>query len=356
MNKTRKSSIINEIMQYPIITILFLILVLYFFLNVESDLINLQDVQINIRHTSPFLFIVIGQALVMRMGGFDLSVGAILSASAVIFASFNAGDMNSWLALGIAMILCVLIGATNGLLVAICKSYLPSTKSKWIGFFRQILPSIIVTLISMHVIRRGLSAIFGTSTFSLHDTTTESFQRFFSESVFFEASAAIWIPYLLLIMLCIFFNKFRIGKRNGLLGYNGDEQQSKKELLTKTLIVYIFSALCAGFAGILIAMRSFAGVFLLIGSTYEWGRISIAIVLISGICIFSTRGRIAGLVFGILTWATLYYGLIVLRAPPREAQIIIRSIMFILISINILQSVIITRFISKHECKEIPKP
>jgi rhamnose transport system permease protein len=86
----------------------------------------------------------LGLTVVVVLGEIDISLASILALGAVLFSKFSAFHISLWFAVPIVIVVCILLGALNGALVA-----------------RLRLPSLAVTLGTMGAYR-GLAFIIGT--------------------------------------------------------------------------------------------------------------------------------------------------------------------------------------------------
>jgi ribose/xylose/arabinose/galactoside ABC-type transport system permease subunit len=88
--------------------------------------------------SAPVLLIAFGMTIVLMTAGIDLSVGSMVALVACVMASFPAGPEFWWTAVPLGLALALLLGATNGALIA------------WLD-----VPPIITTLGTM-ILYRGL--------------------------------------------------------------------------------------------------------------------------------------------------------------------------------------------------------
>ena len=111
-----------------------------------------------LRQIAPILLIGVAQSYVLITGNIDLSIGSVVGMSTMISATLmSKGYMSPIPAMLITLLFCLLIGATNGYLVAKCK-----------------LPPFIATLGTM-TIARGIAQIVN------NNYNTDSIMKFFPE-------------------------------------------------------------------------------------------------------------------------------------------------------------------------------
>lgn len=68
--------------------------------------------------SAPVLLLAFGMTIVLMTAGIDLSVGSMVALVACVMASFPAGPAFWWTAVPLGLALAVLLGATNGVLIA----------------------------------------------------------------------------------------------------------------------------------------------------------------------------------------------------------------------------------------------
>ena len=320
----------RRIMQLPFFTILALIISIIFFSRVPhfTSAMNLQNL---FQQNSFIILIVAGQALVMLSGNFDLSVGAVSSASIVVFANLLNNDISSWLALILTLFLCVWIGVVNAVLVTICKRILPSVKSKYILFAIQRLPSIIITLLIAFFIRKILMLTWDGPNIIIGEMELSTLRSPFGMNMI------SLLAYLLFFLLCILLAISKTGKKIYMLGSSIErEELSKSEESMTMMKIYGISALLSGLAGLIVFLRMGIAHPLIL-SPYEWT--SIAISIIAGICILGGRGKLIGVFFGVVLWGMLFNGLTLLGIASYTRHLVVWVLMFVLIILNILQSI-----------------
>ena len=105
--------------------------------------LNLDQILLAMRFTTVAGMLALGLMVVVVLGEIDLSQAALVAFGAVIFAACSEWGLPFWTALPIVIVLCVLLGAFNGVLVA-----------------RVGLPSLAVTIGTLAAYR-GLAFIIG---------------------------------------------------------------------------------------------------------------------------------------------------------------------------------------------------
>ncbi len=264
----------------------------------------------NILVLGSFLAIVaFGQGLVILTGGIDLSVAAIITASAV-FMSAITGAMGNSALVGVLLTLGVgiLIGLFNGIGVAYLK-----------------IPPFIMTLATGVM---ATSILLGQTNGSPSGASPPVLRELFGTGRIFGIPITIFFFAALVFVGWLIQSRTTYGQRLYAVG-NGEIVARISGLPVKQLItsVYVVSGLCCAIAGIML-LGFTAGANLSIGNDYLLP--SIAAVVVGGTAIRGGTGRHLGTVAGVLLlttvstdisamqlsegWKQIVYGAIVLAA------------------------------------------
>lgn len=276
-----------------------------------------------VNRAAPVMLLAIGMTLVFATGGIDLSVGAVMAISGAVAATIirpdyvkgviEYGEMQPlFLVLLIPLALSALAGLWNGVLVA------------YIG-----IQPIIATLILM-VAGRGIAQLItqGQIVVFIH----EPFQ--YIGSGFF-----LGIPFPIILVLALFILTYLLTRKTGLglfieaIGANSTASRFMgiKERLIK-LSVYMFSALCAGLAGLIVcadikaADANNAGLFLELDA--------IAAVIIGG-TLWGGRFTLLGSIVGTLIIQSLTTTILTRGIAP-EVTLVFKAV--VIIAVALIQS------------------
>ena len=218
-------------------TIIAGLLVIMIFSILRSDAFFTFRNLINIsRQISLQVIIAIGATLIMCVGEFDLSIGALASLGGVIGAMLAVAGVPIGLCFLIPVLICLILGWINGWIV---------TKFNVLSF--------ITTL--------GMSTILAGFTYWLTDGAT-IFQNIPRSFTFIGSKSLAQIPYLTLIMLLLSFSFWYI-MRNTVFGrklyaIGGNEAASQVSGINVKANKRIAFALCGGLSamtGVLMASR-----------------------------------------------------------------------------------------------------
>lgn len=213
-------------------------------MSMASDVFATQQNLFNVTRNFAFVGIIaLGMTAVIITGGIDLSVGSVLVLSGMVIGmTMNAG-MPFWMAAPLALATALAIGAFNGILIA------------YIGF-----PPFVVTL-GMLSIARSLAMVLSNNRMVYEfgpdqATLTALGGGFVNLHLPFLYAIQIPIPVLFLVVMALItgfaFRLTRWGRHVFAIG--GNEQAAILTGIPVRVVkvsVYMFSALCAGVAGIL---------------------------------------------------------------------------------------------------------
>lgn len=240
-----------------------------------------------LKRAAPLMILAIGQYFVVVSGGFDLSVGSLVTAEVVIAARLIDGQESatSWvipLLLGVG----VLIGLVNGLITT-----------------RLLVPSFIVTL-GMLLVLDG--AVFLWTGGAPRGALSPSFRVFGRGGVDVPLLGAVpWSVVILLVVLvaAVLFMRGGVGRTLVAVGDNEDAVRlagGKVEQLK--ILAFVLSGLLAALAAILLG--GFAGVSAQVGQGLEFR--AITAVVLGGVLLGGGRGSVVAAAAGALSLEALF--------------------------------------------------
>jgi ribose transport system permease protein len=251
---------------------------------------SLQNLSIIAQQASINLVLAAGMTFVILTGGIDLSVGSILSISAVAAMLTSLTPELSALSVPAALLCGLLFGLVNGALIAFMK-----------------LPPFIVTLGSLTAVR-GLARLVG------HDSTIYNPDIGFA---FIGNGDVLGVPWLVIIACAVIAVSWVVLRRTVLglqiyaVGGNAEAARlSGIKVWGVLLFVYAVSGLLAGLGGVMSASRLYAANGLQLGQSYELD--AIAAVILGGTSFVGGVGSIGGTLIGALIIAALSNGLVLL--------------------------------------------
>lgn len=242
-----------------------------------------------------------GQTLVVLMGGIDLSVGAIITVTAILLPLISpAWDPTGLVGIALAVAVAMGIGLLNGAGAA---------------FLR--VPPIIMTLAMATFLQGLLVIVAGGSAVTVSNPAVILLGQ--SRPLGIPAGILLWAVVSIVVLLLI--HRMPIGARFLAIGANPLAARLSGVSLTRNmLLLYSLSGLFAGIAGVLVLGMNRQG-YVGIGDPYLLT--SIAAVVLGGTSILGGRGTYAGTIPGAILLVTTTALITVVNASPGW-----RSIMF----------------------------
>jgi ribose/xylose/arabinose/galactoside ABC-type transport system permease subunit len=262
------------------------------------------------RQVAPVGIAAVGVTLVMILGGVDLSVGAVISLTAVLCAAVMNGDpANVPLALAAACAAGLAVGLLNGLLVG----------------FSRVSPFILT--LGMGIAVMGLTQIYTGGT--AKGVVAPGFREFFNTRAG-GIVPGLAIALLALVAAGLLVEKTTVfGRQLFLIGTNrATALLSGLPVRAVTIAAYGVSGLFAALAGIALLARS--GVSSTVaGQGLEFQ--VLAAVVLGGTTFEGGRGGIAGTLAGVLV-LVIAFNLVNLAGLPYQLQLVVMGCIIILAS------------------------
>lgn len=231
-----------------------------------------------------FLIVVAyGQGIVILAGGLDLSVPALITLGGVLTASWvGMGSSDGWYLMPFILLLCGLVGLANGIGVV------------WLK-----IPPFIMTMATSIIVA---SAVLGYTRGTPRGSSPEILTELMRTSVF-GLRAVIWFMVLFVVVAWLVQARSAFGRHLHAAGANPEAARIAGVPVQRTiLLTYVISALCGGFAGMMLVGYA-NGATLRMGDSYLLP--SIAAVVIGGSSILGGRGSFIGTVGGAILLTTL---------------------------------------------------
>ncbi len=227
-------------------------------------------------------------------GGIDLSVGSLLSLSAMIIGVLvGRHNFNIWVATSVGLGVAALGGAFNGILVSIAK-----------------IPPLLATLANMYIFSSLALLVSVEPKFGNPMPISK-----FPESYFFIGQSTIWgIPFQVLfifipsfLILNYFIKNTAFGRYLYATGSNEKAARfSNVPVRRIRFMVYLIGGILVGIAAVIMTSR-IASSRPDLGTGYELQAITIAVL--GGINIFGGEGELSGVLLSISIIVVLYNGL-----------------------------------------------
>jgi ribose transport system permease protein len=286
---------------YPVFLVIFIVLG---FLN-PVKYQSIEGIMTFLRTASPLAVIAVGEMLVLAIGGFDLTVGAIVTFVVLVSSKLLANDpANALPAILMMLGFGVIIGLINGLVVSYLK-----------------VPSFITTLGMMLLVRGSALYYVGGAPQGYLTDNWRAFGRNYIENVplFSRVPYALIILIVIGIISYIIFNRTNFGKQLLATGDNVRASQlSGVRVRPVRVITFIFCAVFAIIGGIMIG--GYGGVNVTIGEGLEMQ--AIAACVVGGVLLGGGKGSVLNVIFGAFTLQAIVNLLNMLGLPKPYTDVV----------------------------------
>ena len=240
-----------------------------------------------LRQNASNLFLATGMTMVIILGGIDLSVGSVIALSGVVAAGCV---VNFGLPEAVGFIAAIAVGAAVGLFngFIICKTDIPP---------------FIVTLASMNITKGIALVLTGGAPIRC---MTDAF-KFPGAGYVGPVPTPVILMFIIFILAALMINKTQLGRHIYAVGGNVQAAKFSGISVQKVkFIVYAYTGVMAGIAGVVIASRLYSGQPTA-GDGAEMD--AIASVVVGGTSMSGGSGRIGGTLIGVLIIGVLNNGL-----------------------------------------------
>ena len=266
--------------------------------------------------SSTVAIVAIGQALLMITGQVDLSLGYNVCLSGCIFAySMKFMNLNPYLAIVLALLVGIAIGATNGFLVSYCK-----------------LPAFIATL-GLQNVAKGFSKIITNAT-PIANLPSEI--AFMGRGYLGPIPICVIIMILLYVLFSFIMSKTKFGRNVYAVG-GGQEAAFYSGINTKMIgfLSFAIAGLLAAVSGVVLTSRLNSAA-ITNGSLYEFDAyISAAL---GGISLSGGKGKIIGAMFGSIFLITFFNGMTMLNVDPFWQDVLKGVVLILAIGLDVFRN------------------
>lgn len=260
-----------------------------------------------LRQASINVVLAAGMTFVILTAGIDLSVGAILGASAVVALQVSLIPQWGWAAIPAGLLTGLIFGLINGLLIAYLK-----------------LSPFVVTLGAFSAVR-GAAYLLANNGQTVINSNL-GFAAIGNDS-FLGVPWLVWIALLVILVSWFILRRTVLGIHIYAVG--GNEQAAWLtgiKVPRVLLFVYGFSGLCAGLAGVMSAARLYSANGIL-GTGYELD--AIAAVVLGGTSLAGGIGSAFGTALGAMIIAVLNNGLTILGVSSFW-QLVVKGVVIVI--------------------------
>lgn len=290
-----------------IIALLAMFIFLTVFPTTRSTFLTPKNMFNILRQNASNLFLATGMTMVIILGGIDLSVGSVIALSGVVAAGCV---VNLGLPEAVGFIAAVAVGAAVGLFngFIICKTDIPP---------------FIVTLASMNITKGIALVLTGGAPIRC---MTDAF-KFPGAGYVGPVPTPVILMVVIFVIAALMINKTQLGRHIYAVGGNVQAAKFSGISVQKVkFIVYAYTGVMAGIAGVVIASRLYSGQPTA-GDGAEMD--AIASVVVGGTSMSGGSGRIGGTLIGVLIIGVLNNGLN-LMGVDSNFQYIVKGLVILL--------------------------
>ncbi|MEV4945691.1 ABC transporter permease [Streptomyces sp. NPDC053755] len=283
-----------------------------------------------LRNGAPTLLIAVGMTLVIATRGIDLSVGAVAAIAGAIGCTWIAGGGDAPTAVLAALGVCVLLGLWNGFLVSV------------LG-----IQPIIATLVLMTAGRGGAMLLTEGQIVTIGNPAYRQIG-----AGFLILPIAILISLAVLLAVAVLTRRTALGMLIEAVGVNPEASKlAGVRSRTITWTVYVFAALCAGVAGLMISSNVSAADANNAGLWIEMD--AILAVVIGGTSLAGGRYSLTGTLVGALVIQTLTTTVYTIGVPT-NTTLLFKAV--VVITVCLLQSPRVARAVSGRRTSPTSAP
>lgn len=286
-----------------------LVALLIFFSFANSAFFTWSNISGILLSTAVIGILALGTTFVIITGGIDLSIGTGMTLAAVMTGIFLV-NMNLPLVVGVLGGIATggLMGFISGFNIAVLK-----------------LPPFIATL-AMMLIAQGLALVIS-GVRPIYFTSVDGFKEIALGTLVPGLPNAVLILFGLALVAFLFLNKTILGRYTFAMGSNEEATRlSGVDTRRWKIMIYTFSGLFTGIAGVVIASRLDSAQPQL-GSGYELQ--AIAAVIIGGTSLLGGRGSILGTLIGALIMSVLINGLRIMSIQTEWQNVVVGAVILV---------------------------
>ena len=290
-----------------IIALFAMCIFLVIFPTTRTTFLTTKNVFNILRQNASNLFLATGMTMVIILGGIELSVGSVIALSGCVAAGcvvfLGLPEVVGFLA---GILVGALVGMFNGFVI--CKTEIPP---------------FIVTLASMNI-AKCIALVYTTG--APIRCMTDAF-KFPGAGYVGPVPTPVILMIIIFIIACFIVNRTQLGRHIYAVGGNAQAAKFSGINVSKVkFIVYTYTGVMAGIAGIVIASRLYSG-HPTAGDGAEMD--AIASVVVGGTSMSGGSGRLGGTLIGVLIIGVLNNGLN-LMGVDSDWQYIVKGLVILL--------------------------
>lgn len=307
----RRISVVERVRSLDQVGVAFLLLLLIGW-GASPDFLTVTNIRNLLSQTSILGILAIGQFLVVLVGGFDLSVAAVLALGSVIIGQVVAGGYPLWLAALAALAAGVCVGSVSGMAATIGR-----------------VPPMIATL-GTAGIARGLALVIAPKSVLIPESVTGWLQIDFGVVTTTTLAWGVTTMLLAFLLGCT-----RTGRH--LYAVGGNERSARLagiRVIALKISAYALSGALSGLAGLLFVIRSSSGVPH-VGT--GWDLETIAGIVIGGARLSGGEGNVFKAMIGMLIYGMIGNIMNLVAINPYYQDIVKAAVVVAVVGFSALQ-------------------
>lgn len=269
-----------------------------------------------LRQNASNLFLATGMTMVIILGGIELSVGSVIALSGCVAAGCI---VNLGLPEAVGFLAAILVGA----LVGLFNGFIISSTN---------IPPFIVTLASMNI-TKGIALVYTQG--APIRCMTDAF-KFPGAGYVGPIPTPVILMFIVFLIAALIMNRTQLGRHIYAVGGNAMAAQFSGINIKKVkFIVYIYTGIMAGIAGVIVASRLYSGQPTA-GDGAEMD--AIAAVVVGGTSMSGGSGRIGGTLIGVLIIGVLNNGLNLLGVDSNWQYIVKGFVILLAVYIDFIRN------------------
>jgi erythritol transport system permease protein len=307
--------------------VLVLVLLLVLFSALTPSFLTANNLSILAKHVAISALLAVGMTFVVLTGGIDLSVGSVAGLSGMVVGGLLTVGVNghvapAWIAIAAALLVSCMVGLFNGLMVT-----------------RLSVAPFIATLGTLYIARGAALLLSHGKTFpSLAGDAARGGTGFsaLGQSFLLGIPTPVWMMVAIAAVAAVVAQRTPFGRHVYAVGGNERAARLSGIRVERVKVVtYLFSSICAGLVGMVIASQLEAA-HPAIGESFELN--AIAAVVLGGTSLMGGRGSIGGSLIGAFVIGVLADGL-VMMGVSEFWQIVIKGVVIVLaVTVDQLQA------------------
>jgi erythritol transport system permease protein len=298
--------------------VLVLVVLLMLFSALTPSFLTANNLSILAKHVAISALLAVGMTFVVLAGGIDLSVGSVVGLAGMVAGGLLTVGIGGhvtpvWIAVVVALLVSCCVGLFNGLMVT-----------------RLGVAPFIATLGTLYIARGAALLLSHGKTFpNLAGDAARGNTGFtmLGQSFLLGIPAPVWMMVVIAVAASVVARRTPFGRHVYAVGGNERAARLSGIRVERVKVVtYVFSSLCAGLVGMVIASQLEAA-HPATGETFELN--AIAAVVLGGTSLMGGRGSIGGSLIGAFVIGVLADGL-VMMGVSEFWQIVIKGVVIVL--------------------------